>query len=349
VKKSVVILLNLGYWVMYLFLLFVFFILAVASELATGMDVKGALWNYFQLMVFLAVAPGVIAFYLGYIFLFNRFLSKRKILMFFLGLLASTFLASICSLLLMWFLYPVRSLELFSTESVMAQLILMSFVALINLIIGVVLKGFIVSYGDIAIKEELTRKNTDIELSLVKSQLNPHFLFNTINNIDILIGIDANRASQYLNKLSDIMRFMLYETKSDLIPVSKEIEYIAKYIELQKIRTSVPNYVNFIVNNDGNDFMITPMIFIPFVENAFKHSEDRKEENAIRINIVTSESFVLFECSNFFRMNEGEKDSDSGLGNDLIKRRLQLLYPSNHELIVEEEGEVFHVKLKITK
>ena len=348
-KKSVVILLNLGYWVMYLFLLFVFFILAVASELATGMDVKGALWNYFQLMVFLAVAPGVIAFYLGYIFLFNRFLSKRKILMFFLGLLASTFLASICSLLLMWFLYPVRSLELFSTESVMAQLILMSFVALINLIIGVVLKGFIVSYGDIAIKEELTRKNTDIELSLVKSQLNPHFLFNTINNIDILIGIDANRASQYLNKLSDIMRFMLYETKSDLIPVSKEIEYIAKYIELQKIRTSVPNYVNFIVNNDGNDFMITPMIFIPFVENAFKHSEDRKEENAIRINIVTSESFVLFECSNFFRMNEGEKDSDSGLGNDLIKRRLQLLYPSNHELIVEEEGEVFHVKLKITK
>lgn len=348
-KKSVVILLNLGYWVMYLFLLFVFFILAVASELATGMDVKGALWNYFQFMLFLAVAPGVIAFYLGYIFLFNRFLIKRKILKFFIGLVASIVFASICSLLLMWFLYPVRSFELFSTESIMAQLILMSFVALINLIIGVVLKGFIVSYGDIAIKEELTRKNTDIELSLVKSQLNPHFLFNTINNIDILIGIDANRASQYLNKLSDIMRFMLYETKSDLIPVSKEIEYIAKYIELQKIRTSVPNYVNFIVNNDGNDFLITPMIFIPFVENAFKHSEDRKVENAIRINIVTSESFVLFECSNFFRINESEKDSDSGLGNDLIKRRLQLLYPNNHELNVEEEGEIFHVKLKITK
>jgi LytS/YehU family sensor histidine kinase len=183
----------------------------------------------------------------------------------------------------------------------------------------------------------------------VKSQLNPHFLFNTINNIDILIGIDANRASLYLNKLSDIMRFMLYETKSDLIPVSKEIEYIAKYIELQKIRTSVPNYVNFIVNNDGCDFMITPMIFIPFVENAFKHSEDRKEENAIRVNIVTTESFVLFECSNFFRINESKNNNDSGIGNDLIRRRLQLLYPSNHELKMEEEGEIFHVKLKITK
>ena len=348
-KKSVVILLNLGYWLMYLFLLFVFFVLTVASERAPEMNFKVALWDYFQFMVFLAVAPGVIAFYSGYIFLFNRFLIKRKILKFFIGLIVSMVLASVSALFLMWVLYPKYSFDLFSTESIIAQLILMSFVALVNLIIGVVIKGFIVSYGDIAIKEELTRKNTDIELSLVKSQLNPHFLFNTINNIDILIGIDANRASQYLNKLSDIMRFMLYETKSDLIPVSKEIEYIAKYIELQKIRTSVPNYVNFIVNNDGNDFMITPMIFIPFVENAFKHSEDRKEENAIRINIVTSASFVLFECSNFFRINESEKDSDSGLGNDLIKRRLQLLYPDNHELIVEEEGEVFHVKLKITK
>jgi len=349
VKKSVVILLNLGYWVMYLFLLFVFFVLAVASERAPGMDFKVALWDYYKFMVFLAVAPGLIAFYLGYIFLFNRFLSKRKILKFFIGLVASIVLAPVCSLFLMWALDPAHTLELFSSDAIIAQLILMSFVALINLIIGVVLKGFIVSYGDIAIKEELTRKNTDIELSLVKSQLNPHFLFNTINNIDILIGIDANRASLYLNKLSDIMRFMLYETKSDLIPVSKEIEYIAKYIELQKIRTSVPNYVNFIVNNDGFDFMITPMIFIPFVENAFKHSEDRKEENAIRINILTNQDFVLFECSNFFRENAKASDRDSGLGNDLIKRRLQLLYPNRHELEVHEEGEIFNVKLKITK
>ena len=334
---------------MYLFLLFVFFVLAVASDIATGMDFKGALWNYFEFMIFLAVAPGLIAFYLGYIFLFNRFLIKRKILKFFIGLIMSVVLSSTIALFLMWVLYPTRSFDLFSTESVMAQLILMSFVALINLIIGVVLKGFIVSYGDIAIKEELTRKNTDIELSLVKSQLSPHFLFNTINNIDILIGIDANRASLYLNKLSDIMRFMLYETKSDLILVSKEIEYITKYIELQKIRTSVPNYVNFIVNNDGCDFMITPMIFIPFVENAFKHSEDRKEENAIRINILTNQDFVLFECSNFYRENAKIADSDSGLGNDLIKRRLQLLYPNHHELEVQEEGEIFYVKLKITK
>ena len=180
-KKSVVILLNLGYWVMYLFLLFVFFVLAVASDIATGMDFKGALWNYFEFMIFLAVAPGLIAFYLGYIFLFNRFLSKRKILKFFIGLIMSVVLSSASALFLMWVLYPTRSFDLFSTESVMAQLILMGFVALVNLIIGVILKGFIVSYGDITIKEELTRKNTDIELSLVKSQLNPHFLFNTIN------------------------------------------------------------------------------------------------------------------------------------------------------------------------
>ena len=348
-KKSVIILLNLGYWMMYLFLLFVFFVLTVASERTVGVNFKGALWDYSKFMSFFAVIPGVIAFYFGYIFLFNRFLSKRKLLKFFMGLLATTVLSSVLSLCFMWIVYQNNSIDFFSSEAIIAQLILMSFVSLINLIIGVVMKGFIVSYGDIAVKEELSRKNTDIELALVKSQLNPHFLFNTINNIDVLIGIDANRASLYLNKLSDIMRFMLYETKSDLIPVSKEIEYIMKYIELQRIRTSVSNYVNLIVNDESSDFMITPMVLIPFVENAFKHSEYRKEENAIRINILTNQDFVLFECSNFFSENRSANERDGGLGNELIRRRLQLLYPNRHELVMQSEGEIFNVKLKITK
>ncbi len=139
-------------------------------------------------------------------------------------------------------------------------IVVIAFGALLNGIIGLVMKGFITSYGDIRVKEELNRKNFEVELALVKSQLSPHFLFNTINNIDVLIGIDAARASAYLNKLSDIMRFMLYETKTELIPLEEELAYIEKYIDLQKIRTANPDYIRFRVQGRAPGLLVPPML-----------------------------------------------------------------------------------------
>ncbi len=123
-----------------------------------------------------------------------------------------------------------------------------------------------------------------MELALVKSQINPHFLFNTINNIDVLISKDAERASAYLNKLSDIMRFMLYETKPAKIPLPKELTYIEKFIELQKIRTTNEHYVNYSIKGDTANFMIPPMLLISFIENAFKYADNKKVENAINFH-----------------------------------------------------------------
>ena len=157
-------------------------------------------------------------------------------------------------------------------------------------------------------------------MALVKAQLDPHFLFNTINNIDVLILKNATKASEYLNKLSDIMRFMLFETKPTSIKLAKEVEYIEKYIELQKIRTANTRYVNFAIDGNPDERMIAPMVFIPFIENAFKHVTNKKLENAININIRIEDTFVQLACENKFDRHRKVQNGSNGLGNDLIKK-----------------------------
>jgi sensor histidine kinase YesM len=145
----------------------------------------------------------------------------------------------------------------------MWMIIFLALLAGVHGIIGTVMRGFISWYGDIRIKAALQQKNHETELALVKSQLNPHFLFNTIHNIDVLIEKNAAQASLYLNKLSDIMRFMLYEAKTEQIPLSRELAYIERYIDLQKIRTANTNYVQYHVTGNAGNLMIAPLLFIP--------------------------------------------------------------------------------------
>jgi LytS/YehU family sensor histidine kinase len=186
-----------------------------------------------------------------------------------------------------------------------------------------------------------------MEMALIKSQLDPHLLFNTINNIDALILKDPIEASDYLNKLSDIIRFMLYETKPDKILLSQEIEYIEKYIALQKIRTANINYAHFSVTGSVGNKHIAPMIFIPFIENAFKHTHNKKLENAITINILISDETIKLVCENKFGSRPVVQKNNSGLGNELIQKRLNLIYPTKHTLEVNEQNELYSVNLTI--
>lgn len=223
----------------------------------------------------------------------------------------------------------------------------MSVIGVLSGSVALVLKGFLTWYEEIKLKEALLDKNHKMEMALVKSQLDPHFLFNTINNIDVLILKDVNEASKYLNKLSDIMRFMLYETKPDEIPLEKEIHYIEKYIELQKIRTSNSNYVNYSVTGDMKNKNIAPMVFIPFIENAFKHTNNKKFEDAITIKIEITDNQVALKCVNKFDPTRQMKGNDNGLGNELIVKRLNLIYPDQHELRVEKSEKEYTIELTI--
>jgi LytS/YehU family sensor histidine kinase len=211
-----------------------------------------------------------------------------------------------------------------------------------------VIRGFITWFEEVRLKEELKLKNQETELALVKAQLDPHFLFNTLNNIDVLILKDPEEASEYLNKLSDILRFMLYETKSDLIFLEKEIKYIEKYIELQKIRSANLSYIHFEVLGKTGVHTIAPMIFIPFIENAFKHTTNKKIGNAITVKIVIEDKQILFTCENKFDSSRQIQHESNGLGNELIQKRLDLIYPGNYKLDVVKRADNYSVHLAIT-
>ncbi len=143
------------------------------------------------------------------------------------------------------------------------------------------------------------------------------------------------------------MRFMLYEASSNLIPLTTELEYITKYIELQKIRTANERYVNLTISLENERLMIAPAIFIPFIENAFKHSTNKKIEDAINIIIETTGNEISFTCRNYFDNSKTFNQEKSGLGIDLIKQRLYLLYNDKHELDIIRTDNQFEVYLKI--
>jgi LytS/YehU family sensor histidine kinase len=292
-------------------------------------------------MVF-AIIPALTGFYTFYFFIFEKYLARKKLLTAFGLALLSSGLAAIVTEVILYSFYNIDR----SVNTIIFSGLSISFLALVNGALGLVMKGFITWYNDIQEKLELNKKNHDMELALIKAQINPHFLFNTINNIDTLIKKDASSASDYLNKLSDIMRFMLYESKSEKIPLAKEIAYIDKYIELQKIRTSNENFVTYDVTGDTTDIAIEPMLLIPFIENAFKHSGNKKIREAIRILLKVDKDKLGFECVNAYSDSQ-IASLEGGLGNELIKRRLELLYPNKHTFEINNTGGYYSVRLGI--
>jgi len=343
-KKSIIILLHAGYWLIYM-LLISFLMLALMSSNAAA--IKQHFWRnlFFSPFGSSGFVSGILGFYLFYMLLFTKLLRRKKILLLFVfGILGALCCAVVGDALLV-LAFGMRVVFVDHWSSAAGITTIMLFISLINGVIALVMRGFITWYGDIKLKEELNRKNYEMELALVKSQINPHFLFNTINNIDVLIEMDAAKASAYLNKLSDIMRFMLYETKTEQIPLQKELGYISKYIELQQLRTANANYVNYHVEGDAGNTMMEPMLFIPFIENAFKHAESKKAENAITIKFAIENGKVVFTCQNSYSAAITVNPGYRGLGNELIKKRLQLLYPGKHTLQVTDENKVYTISL----
>ncbi|MCP9750712.1 sensor histidine kinase [Ferruginibacter sp. HRS2-29] len=346
-KKSIIILLHIGYWVLYLLLIYIFAtFIRLNAQKAIGNNFNFML-EFFKAMGSLAVLPAVISFYTFYNTLFNRFLARRRIgtlcIAAFITILASG-LAGALTINFAQGKFHIRSYDIWP----LLQIILfMSVLALIHGIIALVMRGFTHWYNDIRVKEELEQKNLQSELALVKSQLNPHFLFNTINNIDVLIEKDQQKASEYLNKLSDILRFLLYETSAETVPLQKELDYISKYIDLQKIRYSNTNFVQYNVQGNPGNHRIATMLFIPFIENAFKHSVQRKKEASIKIRISITNDTISFFCINHFTDMPLLVEEAGGLGNDLIQKRLSLLYPQKHELSISKETDLYKVQLTI--
>lgn len=215
------------------------------------------------------------------------------------------------------------------------------------LVLGFLFRVFIEWFKDRKIKAELEKDKVTSQLALLKSKLNPHFLFNTLNNIDVFIQDNPEKASLYLRKLSDILRFMLFESDAEKISLSKELDYIGKYTELQKIRTSNANFVNLQITGDPNDKLISPMILIHFIENAFKYATNKKIENAVSISFTISKDTLLFQCKNHVHEPKVESSEKNGMGVKLLVNKLELLYRNTYRLTTREENSWYFVNLEI--
>lgn len=340
-KKYQIFLLHFCYWCLYVFCiltLLIFIKVSYNPKLISENDQKQAIRQFVIILFY----PALVGYMSYYFILFPKFLKKKKIvLMFLLGII----FALLGGLIGLGFISLMEN-KGNTKQDLILVFILASFISLLNGSMGLIIKGFVSWFSEVKEKDDLKQKNHQMELALVKSQLDPHFLFNTLNNIDVLILKDAEKASLFLNKLSDIMRFMLFETKDEKIELAKEITYIEKYIELQKIRTSNPNYVTVSIDIEDDTVLISPMLFIPFIENAFKYAEPFKSENAIEIRIKATHNKLDFECDNKCS-NHSNSISNNGLGNELIQKRLALLYPEQHHLEITELNGVFKVKLSI--
>lgn len=344
-KKWIITLLHLGYWLLYSFIVLGLLVAMSNNNPFPNGGLLRAL--FYSPLSSAAYWPGLMAFYIFYGLLFDRYLKKKRITAF-IGWASLTAIGSaLLTMLLMHVFFPNVAPFNGHLEELPGIWLFLSIIALVHGIIALIIKGFVTWYNDIQVKMELDRRNYEMEVALIKSQMQPHFLFNTINNIDVLILKNPTLASDYLIKLSDLMRFMLYDTKSTKIKLKEEIDYISKYIDLQRIRTTNNNFVNFEVTGSPGSIEIEPMLFIPFIENAFKHAENKKRDQAIAIHLVISPTTIEFTCENAYVQNSVAHHNRSGLGNELIQRRLSLLFPNKHQLVINDANQTYRVYLSL--
>jgi sensor histidine kinase YesM len=194
---------------------------------------------------------------------------------------------------------------------------------------------------------ETAKEKAEAELNFLKSQINPHFIFNSLNSVYFLIDKNNIAARDSLHKFSDMLRYQLYEMNGGKIPVEKEIKYLKDYMDLQQLRKDEKYIVQFTCATDVKGFLIEPLLLVPFLENAFKHiSHHIDKANYVKVNLsITNGAFTFFAENS--KENQRPTEIHSGIGLNNVRRRLELLYPGKHDLKIEEIENNFSVQLKL--
>ena len=288
-----------------------------------------------------------LVFYVSYFFL-AQILLKKRIFLFVLIILSFVFLFT---MLIMKFYPPVLLMIVGPVEDInytrwFFSLISYLFVfCLWGTMFRITISWFIGKQK----QKELEKQNVFSELALLRSQINPHFLFNTLNNINSFIFREPDKTSFGIVKLSDIMKYMLFDANADKVKLSDEINYIRNYIELQKLRIKETDYIRFEVDGDTEGLMIPPMLLIPFVENAFKHGRKNVEGPGVFITLTVNEKILDFQVKNYLLDTKPVFEKNGGFGLKNIRRRLDLIYGNDHLLICGEQDHMFVVSLNIEK
>lgn len=200
--------------------------------------------------------------------------------------------------------------------------------------------------------QQIEAKQVQTELRLLKAQINPHFLFNTLNNLFGMARKQDPHTADGIAGLSHLMRYMIYDSNVELISLEKEIQQINRLIELQKLRFTKDDdiQIDFAIDGEAVNVQIPPMLLIPFVENAFKHGISLVAPSFVRIHLNVDEDKLEFSVSNSkHSRSENKEETELGIGLQNVSRRLELLYPGNHELAISDGEKVFEVRLLLRK
>jgi two-component system, LytTR family, sensor kinase len=331
----------------YIFLIHFFFWFYIINQALFPLYIRKLEWSFLNITV-IKIILFIINFYIFYFWLLPiLFKTRNKIISVIIGfgvaILFGFFRVGAYYLIQKYIiLFPETELEIKDWE-IYGEIVQ----AIVASIYALLLKFTVDWFQNQKQKSELINQNQASELALLRSQVNPHFLFNTLNNIYSLVYQKSDVAPDAVMKLSSIMRYMLYDANSDKVPLRKEIEYLNSFIELQKLRIKRKDFVEINIIGEVEDQPIVPMILIPFVENAFKHGNKKADSPGIIINIQIIKEKITYEIISYLAKEIANKDNTGGIGLSNTKRRLELLYPKNHKLEIAQTVDKYIVKLEI--
>jgi len=196
-------------------------------------------------------------------------------------------------------------------------------------------------------KEEIEKLKLNAELAYLKNQISPHFFFNTLNNIYALIDFDKAESQKAIVELSKLMRYLLYETSHGTVSLQQEIEFLKNYFELMRRRVTEKGDITAAFPELSKQVMRPPSLFLPFVENAFKHGISYSEQSFIDVEMKSADNMITFVCRNSIGNNAASVLTESGIGLENVKKRLELLFPDTHTLFLEATDRIFTARLTL--
>jgi len=334
------------------------FIFPIYISRTFGFSDISRLWHFYSM----AIAYGLL-FYISYLYLVPAFYFQKEKWKF--------FLLSLGLITVLYFLIIAINDHLLADperdrhfEDVMRQLDEhkeykrppIGFFRLVNFgFTSFMITGFAMGLGlvdrhrdDEKKRKELEKEKLHSELAFLKNQISPHFFFNTLNNIYALTTIDTPAAQESILKLSKLMRYLLYESEQGETLISHEIDFMTNYIALMKLRLSPKIDLKVSFPTEFNDASIPPLLFIPFIENAFKHGISHREASFIDIRLKIESNKLTFSSENSMGKNTQPQDKEhSGIGLENVKKRLALLFPEKHRLVISETDQSFKAELVV--
>jgi two-component system sensor histidine kinase AlgZ len=329
--------LHAAFWAVYIS----FFIYA-RSSFQQAPDIN---WPRVFSIAAIHILPAMTFAYLTYFFLIPRILSKKHVVislvLFIVGLIIFSYIRI---LLERYFIDGFHEKEQYLYRT---RFIVQTFFSYVSIALFVSLLRFAVDWMDLeTTRKEIEKEKLTAELNFLKAQVNPHFLFNTLNNLYYLAYSKSENTTEVIEKLSGMMRYMIYDSNYAQVQLNKEIDYMQNYISLEKLRLNDKVKINFYIEGDTDSVRITPLILITFLENAFKHGvSSTTQESWINASLICASTKLSFEVSNKKAAKTTEEKSGIGLQN--VKRRLELSYPGQYTLEVNDTATEYRVKLAI--